>query len=272
MRPSVQAFRRPPGKAPLIFGHRGVRGPVPENTLAAFTRAADDGADGIELDVRLARSGEVIVLHDLDPSRVTHGREGRPAATLSFDALRRLDLDGEKIPRLEEVLSLARDRGLLVNIELKHDVAERVPLVRAVKKVLKTSSVSPEQVILSSFHPKLLLLARALLPQIGRAFLCHQGQRRKHPFAVARALSPQGLHPEWTLLLAAPPRALRIGLQGQPRGAPNRPVVSVWTVNEEAAARTLASLPDELVDSLITDRPGALRHLFASDAALGLAG
>ena len=50
--------------SPLIIGHRGASALAPENTLAAFARALDDGADGIELDVRLAKDGVPVVIHD----------------------------------------------------------------------------------------------------------------------------------------------------------------------------------------------------------------
>ena len=49
---------------PLIIGHRGASATAPENTLAAFDQAFKDGADGIELDVRLARDGVPVVIHD----------------------------------------------------------------------------------------------------------------------------------------------------------------------------------------------------------------
>jgi glycerophosphoryl diester phosphodiesterase len=49
---------------PLIIGHRGSSAAAPENTIAAFTRAFRDGADGIEFDIRLARDGVPVVIHD----------------------------------------------------------------------------------------------------------------------------------------------------------------------------------------------------------------
>ncbi|MDQ3819478.1 MAG: glycerophosphodiester phosphodiesterase, partial [Acidobacteriota bacterium] len=49
---------------PLIIGHRGAAAVAPENTLASFERALRDGADGIEFDVRLARDGVPVVIHD----------------------------------------------------------------------------------------------------------------------------------------------------------------------------------------------------------------
>ena len=60
----AEAFRRPPNAPPRIYGHRGARAHAPENTLAALERAWTDGADGIELDVRVTADGEVLVLHD----------------------------------------------------------------------------------------------------------------------------------------------------------------------------------------------------------------
>ncbi len=64
------------GKKPLIIAHRGASAIAPENTLAAFRRAIDDGAEGIEFDVRLTKDGVPVVLHDAQLNRV--GRcEGR---------------------------------------------------------------------------------------------------------------------------------------------------------------------------------------------------
>ncbi len=248
----IEAFRRAAGAPPLVFGHRGVRGPLPENTLAAFARAADEGADGIELDVRLSGSGDVIVLHDPDLSRVTDARDARLANELAWAELTRVDVGGERIPKLADVLSLARDRGLLVNVELKHDEPRKTELVRGVKRVLAASVLGLDRVILSTFHPKLALLCQAFLPGVGRAFICHYGQRSRRPFAVGRALRAHAIHPEHTLLTPASAAACRrAGL-----------ALSSWTINDEAVARELASLG---VDSLITDRPGAIRR------ALGLA-
>lgn len=246
------AFRRAEGAPPLIFGHRGVRGPLPENTLAAFARAGDEGADGVELDVRLSGSGDVIVLHDVDLARVTEGRDRRAAGALAWAELSRVDVGGERIPKLVDVLSLAHRRGLLVNVELKHDEPRKTALVRGVKRAVADTRFPLDRLLLSTFHPELSLLSRALLPRVARAFICHYGQRTSHPFAVGRALGADAIHPEWTLLSPAHVASARRAAM----------LVSAWTINEEAVARELAPLG---VDSLITDRPQAIRR------ALGLA-
>jgi len=108
----------------LVIAHRGASAAAPENTMAAFALAIDLGADGVELDVRRSREGQLVVIHDASVDRVT-GTAGEIAA-MSLEEIRGLDAGGrfnprfvgERIPTLREVLSLARGR-LLVDIELK---------------------------------------------------------------------------------------------------------------------------------------------------------
>jgi glycerophosphoryl diester phosphodiesterase len=88
-------WRRGQRARPFIYGHRGTRRGAPENTLRAMELALSQGADGIELDVRLCGSGEVIVLHDADLERVSGVPVAASAATLS--ELRVLDVgEGER--------------------------------------------------------------------------------------------------------------------------------------------------------------------------------
>ena len=61
-------------KQTKVWAHRGASGYAPENTLAAFQMAADMGADGIELDVQICKSGELVVIHDETIDRVSHGK------------------------------------------------------------------------------------------------------------------------------------------------------------------------------------------------------
>ena len=74
---------------PVLFAHRGCSYAAPENTLAAFQKAKEFGIPGIELDVRLCASGEMVVFHDDDFKRI-FDREGTVEET-SFEDLRKLD-------------------------------------------------------------------------------------------------------------------------------------------------------------------------------------
>lgn len=244
----MSPFRRIPGQKPLIWGHRGVRGLAPENTLTSFRRALDDGADGLELDVRACRSGELVVLHDATLARTTGDRDYRAAVDLDADTITLVDVGGDHVPRLRDVLALVRARGCLLNVEMKHDVPDRGRVVRAIARELR--GFPRDRVLVSCFHPAMLTLLGALDRTIARAFLTHEGQRRYRPWAVARALGTPLVHPERTLVTARDVAAAHA------RGA----VVNAWTVNDEAEARRLADLG---VDGLITDDPKRIR------AALG---
>src|SRR3954469_22392426 len=90
--PALSAWQRPEGVRPFVLGHRGARHAAPENTLAAFELARKEGADGVELDVRLDGSGRVIVLHDPTLARVTGGAEVRHAEDIAGRELCALDV------------------------------------------------------------------------------------------------------------------------------------------------------------------------------------
>ncbi len=96
---------------PILFAHRGACSHAPENTLASFRRALKDGAEAIELDVKLTSDGKVIVLHDQTVDRTTNGHGD--VRTMSLAEVQQLDagscfspeFTGEPIPTLEQVFS-----------------------------------------------------------------------------------------------------------------------------------------------------------------------
>ena len=57
-----------------VWAHRGASGYAPENTLDAFRKAVEMGADGIELDVQMTKDGELVVIHDETIDRVSNGK------------------------------------------------------------------------------------------------------------------------------------------------------------------------------------------------------
>src|SRR3954463_16696073 len=99
----VERLSRKPGAAPLVFGHRGARHAAPENTHAAFELSRTEGAAGIELDVRLVKTGQIIVLHDPTLSRVTHKVDRRAVEELSLAEASMADVGGgERVPLLSD--------------------------------------------------------------------------------------------------------------------------------------------------------------------------
>jgi len=101
------------------IAHRGLSAQYPENSLLAFKKALDAGADGIETDLRLSLDEEVILFHDANLKHIT-GYDNRPEA-LPLAALKKLDAgEGESIPTLDELLQLTQGKATLI-LEIKYN-------------------------------------------------------------------------------------------------------------------------------------------------------
>ena len=242
---AVGRFRRLPGKRPLVLGHRGAPHSAPENTLRAFELARQEGADGVEFDVRLDGSGEVVVIHDRTLTRVTAGRARARVDELSTAELRRQDVGlGERVPLLAELLDWARTHDLCVNVELKSDRESRAPLVSAVLGQLKNSRQGIEgRVLLSSFDPLAVVALARGAPEHPVGWLIHDEQRFFKWGFGRRALGAAAINAQHTLITPARMRRWQRG------GG----FVNTWTVNDPETAVRLADLG---VDAIISDVPG----------------
>lgn len=218
---------------------------TPENTLAAFEAAHRQGAPAVELDVRLCASGEAVVFHDADLSRMTGGERRAAARDLSLAELRAVRLGGtaEGVPALDDVLGWAASAGVAVNVEVKHDDSPSWrKLVTTVAQTLKRHPRA--DVLLSSFHPALLAALAPLARGVPRAVLTHgeQGISADLAHAFASTSLCFAVHVERTQLDAVNfDRWLRKGLR-----------VGVWTVNDAGEARDLVASG---ANYLITDVP-----------------
>lgn len=143
-------------KSLFCIGHRGASGEEPENTIRAIVRALELGAEGIEIDVRVTRDGELVVIHDATVERTTDGVGAVEAMTL--EELRALDAGkGEKIPTLREVIQVVSGRAWL-NIELKaKGTAARA--LREICQAVEECGVRREDFTISSFDHEELALA-----------------------------------------------------------------------------------------------------------------
>jgi glycerophosphoryl diester phosphodiesterase len=244
-------WRRTPGQWPRILAHRGARFHAPENTLAAFELARRCGADGIELDVRTAQDGSVLVFHDATLARLSGNTDTRRVDQLTARELERVRLRNEPISTLRDVLAWCRTTSLVLNVELKRDVADRVGLVAAVAALLDAEPEAAERFVLSSFDPYLVWLAARRCAPVPAAWLLHAGQRAFGGAPGWSLLGARGVHLEHQLLSRRRVARLRRG------GA----FVNTWTVNSAREARRLAQWG---VDAIISDVP---EHLLRSRAS-----
>lgn len=243
--------------APVIFAHRGASAYAPENTLAAFNLAFEQGADGIELDVKLSADGEVVVIHDATVERTTNG-QGR-VADLPLAALRELDAGsffadkfrGERIPTLSEVFASVGGK-LFINVELTNYRTRKDNLVeKSVALVVKHGL--QDRVLFSSFLQRNLSKTAQLLPDTPRGLLTLPKIMGWWARSVIFALGDyQALNPHiGDVSPKSVERAHKMGRQ-----------VNVWTVND---AEDMRRLKDWGVDGIITDDPLLASQIFRVD-------
>ncbi|HEY8532396.1 MAG TPA: glycerophosphodiester phosphodiesterase family protein [Micromonospora sp.] len=252
---------------PLVFAHRGSSATLPEHTLAAYTYALAEGADGLECDVRLTRDRHLVCVHDRRLDRTSNGCGPVSAYTLaeldrldfgSWHASARgrgaacgvLDAARTRLLTLERLLVAVRDAGRHVRmlIETKHPNRYGGEVERQLVALLRRFGLTtpresdPVHITVMSFSPLAIRRIRDLAPHL--------------PTVLLLELLPPGLR------LARLPFGARIAAPGidlvrarphlvpRLRAAGNQ--VYVWTVNEPADLELVLNLG---VDGIITDRP-----------------
>ncbi|MHA1734395.1 MAG: glycerophosphodiester phosphodiesterase [Promethearchaeota archaeon] len=239
-------------KHPLVVAHRGFSGPdeYPENTLLAFRKAIDVGADMVEFDVHVTRDDELVICHDSDLSRTTSGQG--LIRDLTLEEVRQFDAGrGERVPTLAELADLARGRVGL-QLEIKATGIESLLL-----EILGDRGVL-DQTFFSSFNHSALKKLKELNPSVRVATLESNSAWKSEKSAArgikmflkhARAVDAWAIHPFYfnvtpELLTAAHDEGFK---------------VNAWTVD---SAPIMADLVEMGVDGIITDFPDvALKQL-----------
>jgi glycerophosphoryl diester phosphodiesterase len=241
----------------LLIAHRGASREAPENTMAAFSLAWREGADGIEADFRLTRDGRIVCLHD-DTTKRTAGVE-LSVAESSLEELRRLDIGawkgarwrGERIPTLEEVLA-GLPAGKMFMIELKSGPEIIDPLQR----VLEADGVPVERLRLLSFDAQLVAALKERLPGIRACMnVDYRFSPRTRAWSPSRAEIPAILEQIRADGISSKAHAM-VDMQFVAEMHGNGKEVHVWTVDSARDADHYRSLG---VDSIMTNRPGRLR-------------
>jgi glycerophosphoryl diester phosphodiesterase len=248
---------------PLVFAHRGGADALPEHTLGAYLRALEEGADGLECDVRLTRDGHLVCVHDRRLNRTSNGRGLVSTKTLAeLDALDfgswhpRFPGEVQPLPDLTRLLTLDRllqalresGRDVHLLIETKHPSRYGAEVERRLVGLLHEHGLAegrpgnPVRVTVMSFAALALRRIRVMAPAVPTVYLLEL-----LPPGVGRGKLPFGARiagPGVGLVRARPsllPAVHAAGLQAY-----------VWTVNAEA---DLDMVLEHQVDGVITDRP-----------------
>ncbi len=259
----------PAATLPLIIGHRGAARVAPENTLSSFARAYEDGADGIEFDVRLAHDGVPVVIHDATLNR-TAARRGFVAALSAaelgatdvgswfnrrFPTHARAEFVLARVPALAQVLALTAPLGGVLYIELKCDPGNAHTLAARVVETLHAHGAN-HNVVVESFTLAALVELKRLAPRLRTAALFERRLTRPLPtarslIARAHACGADEIALQHTLATA------RIVAAAQAAGLP----VVVWTVDNPARLRRLIELG---VHAVITNDPACMSAALAA--------
>lgn len=224
-------------KSTLKVGHRGAKGYISENTLPSIQKALDLDVDGIEIDVHLCASGELVVFHDFTLDRMTNGTGEIGKQTLS--QLQNLLVDGKyKIPTLTEVLDLINAKCLL-NIELKGEKTA-LPTVKLLHQYFEKGTWTYRNILISSFQRKELEVVYNLDKKMPLGALTKASVNESIRFA--KTIHAVAIHPNFALLSKDNVK------EAQKEGFK----VNAWTVNDYESIQRIKSYG---VDAIISDFP-----------------
>jgi len=170
------------------IGHRGARAYAPDNTLSSFRRAADLGADMVELDIQRTADGQIAVLHNdhlIDAQgQVLWVRHS------TMETLQTVDLgNGERVPTLQTVLDLCQAENMGAYIEIKDG-----SVIPALLELLKRHEHA-EHCLFGSFRPDWIAEFKAQVPRAGTSILFSSPY--VDPVALAQAVKANYVHPCW---------------------------------------------------------------------------
>jgi glycerophosphoryl diester phosphodiesterase len=213
------------------IGHRGAPREFPENTLPAFERALERGADAIELDVHATSDSVVVVHHDPVIGRCSNpAASGRALATLSWREVSEVQLAADiTVPSLAQVLNLVGSRAK-VYVEIKGAGIESA--------VARTIADGPARCAVHSFDHSIIARMANVAPNLPRGILFDSYPQ--DVWLAMRDASALDVWPRWSLIDQALVRAVH--------DAGGR--VIAWTVND---AKVAARLIAQDVDALCTD-------------------
>ncbi|MFL0195716.1 glycerophosphodiester phosphodiesterase [Clostridium sp. WILCCON 0269] len=229
----------------LNIAHRGFSGCFPENTMMAFEKAVEAGADGIETDLHMTKDGVIAICHDETVDRTTDGtgfiKDHTYAEIRKFNAGK-----GEKIPSIDEVLNYIKDKNLLLNLELKNDIIEYNNLEKnTVDKIYEYKL--EKNVIISSFNYSSIQKVKQYDSNISTGLLYDYHIYK--PWKYAKKIGTNALHPFFLLVMN---KKIVSDIKK------NNIRINTYTVNEERYMKRLINLG---VDGIITNYPNVLQRL-----------
>jgi len=231
----------------LSIGHRGASAYAPENTMAAFRKACELGADGVELDVQLSKDGQVVIMHDDRINRTTNGRGYVKDKTMKelfeYDAGSWFSSEfrNERIPTLAELFDYATGK-MLVNVELKKS-NDPTALVLAVKEIVDKFQ-NYHDCLFTSFDLATVNAVLSIMPNARCGLLIDK-------------LSPAIWEGAWPFVAA---KAGLVTNKFFRASQEHKKTIVVWTANEEQEMKRLIEVGVARIITNYPDRAKKVQH------------
>jgi glycerophosphoryl diester phosphodiesterase len=232
-----------------IIAHRGFSGIAPENTLIAFQKAIESGADYFELDVHKSSDGKIFVIHDKSINRTSSNDTEGTIAKMTCKDIKKVKVGypekfgetykNEKIPTLKDALKLAKGK-IKVCIEIKVHGIEKEVL-----KIINDLKMNTE-VIIFSFYDSVLTKFHQLDTTIPILYLKNKADHTTIDYAKKINSNAIGVGYKTTITKEFLNLAHSAGIE-----------IWKWTVNEEAQMQRLINLG---VNGIITNYPDKAIH------------
>ena len=230
-----------------IIAHRDFSGVYPENTMLAFRKAIEIGADGIELDVHLSKDGQVMIIHDEALKRTT-GLDGvisdytrAELEKISAGKTKNDEFGFTPIPSLEEYLAfMAEHKDKFTNIELKTAPVYYPEIEEKTLELVRKFDLE-KNIIYSSFN-WLSIERMQRLGTISETGLLFSGMKLYNQAHIIKSLGINYFHPDFNDLTDEIVKSY----------LDNKVGLNVWTVNEIEDMKVCLSWD---IDGLITNFP-----------------
>lgn len=181
----------------LNIAHRGFKGAYPENTMLAYEKAIETGADGIEFDVHLTKDSELVIIHDETLDRTTDG--GGLVKDKTLHELKKLNAskgylscEVQTIPTLREYFDFAKNKDIITNIELKTSIIRYEGIEKKVYDLINEYGIK-DKIIISSFNHNSLIKMKEIDREIKCGVL--ESSRLYKPWKYVKNMGMEYFHP-----------------------------------------------------------------------------
>ncbi|WP_291635035.1 glycerophosphodiester phosphodiesterase, partial [Clostridium sp.] len=229
----------------INYGHRGASAYFPENTMLSFEMALEMGCTGLETDVQLTKDGVLVLIHDETVNRTTNGQgfvkdyTYRELNKLDAGSWKGEEFTGIKIPTVEELIYLIKDKNIIINFEIKSGIVMYEGIEqKLIDLIYKHKMV--HKVILSSFNHYSMAKCKKISKEIDTGVLYMEGLYK--PYNYVKTVGANAIHPYYLSVNAEVIRAAK----------KHKTNINVFTVDDEEYMKTFL---DMKVEGIITNYP-----------------